>query len=226
MHICSGFDLALNRLKSEVLMMSSLTERLLENAIQGLSKRDGDLCNVTIADDEEVDLLEKQIDKQGIDLMIRFQPVASDMRLVIAIMKLSANLERIADQSVVIARRAKKLISKPAAPELSLIEPIYRSAVSIFRDSLRAFTDGDSELARQLKPRDRELDALNSALNDKMMERMAADPEQVPVYLNLVFIARALERIGDHATNIAEDAFWQAHAEDIRHTFGAVMEAD
>ena len=225
-HIHSGFDLALNGLKNEVLMMSSLTERLLENAIQGLLKRDGDLCNLTIADDEEVDLLEKQVDKQGIDLMIRFHPVASDMRLVIAVMKLSANLERVADQSVVIARRAKKLNSKPAVPELSLIEPLYRVAVSIFRDSLRAFTDGDSELARQLKPRDRELDALNSALNDRMMERMAVDPEQVPVYMNLVFVARALERIGDHATNIAEDAFWQAHAEDIRHTFGAVKEAD
>jgi phosphate transport system protein len=225
-HIHSGFELALNALKNEVLMMSSLTERLFENGIQGLLKRDSDLCNLTIADDEEVDLLEKQIDKQGVELMIRFHPVASDMRLVIAVMKLSANLERIADQSVAIARRAKKLNMKPAVPEISLIDPIYRLAVSIFRDSLRAFTDGDSELARQLKPRDREIDALNSALCERMMERMAVDPEQVPVYMNIVFISRALERVGDHATNIAEDAFWQAHAEDIRHTFGAVMELD
>jgi phosphate transport system protein len=225
-HISSGFDSALNGLKNEVLMMSSLTEQLLEKAIQGLLQRDSDLCNLTIADDEEVDLLEKQIDKQGIELMIRFQPVASDMRLVIAVMKLSANLERIADQSVVIARRGKKLNLRPLVREISLIEPIYRLAISIFRDSLRAFTDGDCELALQLKPRDRELDALNSALGDKMMERMAEDPEQVPAYLNIVFIARALERIGDHATNIAEDAFWQEHAEDIRHTFGAAKESD
>lgn len=225
-HINTEFDSALNGLKNDVLMMSSLTERLLENAIQGLLKRDGDLCNLTIADDEEVDLLEKQIDKQGIEVMIRFQPVASDMRLVIAVMKLSANLERTADQSVIIARRAKKLNQKPAVPEISLVEPLYRLAISIFRDSLRAFTDGDSELALRLKPRDRELDALNAALGDRMMERMATDPEQVPVYLSIIFIARALERVGDHATNIAEDAFWQAHAEDIRHTFGAVKETD
>jgi len=225
-HINAEFDLVLNGLKNDVLMMSSLTERLLENAIQGLLKRDGDLCNLTIADDEEVDLLEKQIDKQGIEVMIRFQPVASDMRLVIAVMKLSANLERIADQSVIIARRAKKLNQKPAVPEISLVEPLYRLAISIFRDSLRAFTDGDSKLALRLKPRDRELDALNAALGDRMMERMATDPEQVPVYLSIIFIARALERVGDHATNIAEDAFWQAHAEDIRHTFGAVKETD
>jgi phosphate transport system protein len=157
-HINTEFDSTLNGLKNDVLMMSSLTERLLENAIQGLLKRDGDLCNLTIADDEEVDLLEKQIDKQGIEVMIRFQPVASDMRLVIAVMKLSANLERIADQSVIIARRAKKLNQKPAVPEISLVEPLYRLAISIFRDSLRAFTDGNSELALRLKPRDRELD--------------------------------------------------------------------
>src|ERR1700737_4232484 len=125
-HIYSNFDSALNSLKNDALMMSSLTERLLENAIQGVLKRDSDLCNLTIADDEEVDLLEKQIDREGIELMIRFHPVASDMRLVISVMKLSANLERIADQSVAIARRAKKLSVKPAVPEVSLTDPLYR----------------------------------------------------------------------------------------------------
>jgi len=223
-HIYSNFDSALNALKNDVLMMSSLAERLLENAIQGLLKRDSDLCNLTIADDEEVDLLEKQVDREGIELIIRFQPVASDMRAVISTMKLSANLERIADQSVAIARRAKKLNQRPAVQETALIEPLYREALAIFRDSLRAFVDGDSNLALQLKPRDRYLDMLNADLNDKLMGRMTADPEQVPTYLNIIFIARALERVGDHATNIAEDAFWQEVAEDIRHTFGAVKE--
>jgi phosphate transport system protein len=146
------------------------------------------------------------------------------MRAVISTMKLSANLERIADQSVAIARRAKKLNQRPAVAETALIEPLYREALAIFRDSLRAFVDGDSNLALQLKPRDRYLDTLNAGLNDKLMERMAIDPEQVPTYLNIIFIARSLERIGDHATNIAEDAFWQEVAEDIRHTFGAVKE--
>src|ERR1700736_3582836 len=173
-HIHSGFELALNALKNEVLMMSSLTERLFENGIQGLLKRDSDLCNLTIADDEEVDLLEKQIDKQGVELMIRFHPVASDMRLVISVMKLSANLERIADQSVVIARRAKKLNLRPTVPEIFLLEPLYREAMGIFRDSLRAFVDGGAKLALELKPRDRYLDTLNSGLNDKLAERMGS----------------------------------------------------
>ena len=97
-HISTSFDAALNSLKNDALMMSSLAERLLENAIQGLLKRDSTLCNLAIADDEEVDTLEKQIDKEGVEIMIRFHPVASDMRQVISTMKLSSNLERIADQ--------------------------------------------------------------------------------------------------------------------------------
>jgi len=223
-HIITSFDAALNSLKNDALMMSSLAERLLENAIQGLLKRDSARCNLAIADDEEVDVLEKQIDKEGVEIMIRFHPVASDMRQVISTMKLSSNLERIADQSVVIARRAKKLNLRPTVPEIFLLEPLYREAIGIFRDSLRAFVDGDADLALQLKPRDRYLDTLNSGLNDKLAERMGTDPDQVPTYLNIVFIARALERIGDHATNIGEDAFWREQAEDIRHTFGAAQE--
>jgi phosphate transport system protein len=220
-HISTSFDSALASLKNDALMMSSLAERLLENAMQGLLKRDSDLCNLTIADDEEVDILEKQIDKEGVDLMIRYHPVASDIRQVISTMKLSSNLERIGDQSVLIARRAKKLNLLPGVQEVSLLEPLYQEAVGILRDSLRAFVDGDTELAIKLKPRDRHLDILNGKFQDKLADRMASDPDNVQVYLNLIFIARALERIGDHATNIGEDAFWLEEAEDIRHTFAA-----
>jgi phosphate transport system protein len=217
-HISTSFDAALDSLKNDALMMSSLAERLLENAMQGLLKRDSALCNLAIADDEEVDILEKQIDKEGVEVMIRYHPVASDIRQVISTMKLSQNLERIADQSVLIARRAKKLNLLPSVPEVSLLEPLYRESISILRDSLRAFVDGDTELALKLKPRDRTVD---SAINDKLADRMVVDPDRVPIYLNLVFIARALERVGDHATNIGEDAFWQEQAEDIRHTHPA-----
>ena len=223
-HIRSQFDAALNSLRNDVLMMSSLTERLLDNAIQGLLRRDSDLCNLSIADDEDVDVLEKQIDKIGIEIILRFQPVASDLRQVISAMKVSNNLERIGDQAVLIARRAKKLNKCPSLREVSFVEPIYREALSIFRDSLRAFVDGDSDLALELKPRDRHLDEIHRAFANTVTERIIADPAQVPSYLNIIFIARALERIGDHATNIAEDAFWQERAEDIRHTFGAVRD--
>jgi phosphate transport system protein len=100
-----------------------------------------------------------------------------------------------------------------------LLEPPYRLAVTIFRDSIRAFADGDYELARTLKFKDRELDALTDDLNEKLVERASVDSELVPNYVDLIFIARALERIGDHATNIAEDSFWRDQAADIRNTY-------
>jgi len=139
-------------------------------------------------------------------------------------MKVSANLERIADHSVTIARRAKHLNNRPAVPELPLLEPPYRLAVTIFRDSIRAFADGDCELARTLKLKDRELDALTDAVSQTLVQRATLDAELVPSYVDLIFVARALERIGDHATNIAEDSFWRDQAADIRHTYGPKKE--
>jgi phosphate transport system protein len=219
-HISSSFDAALYGLKNDVLMMSSLTDRIFQTAFEALLKRDSELCDHVVAEDEEIDILEKQVDQEGVNLLLRFHPVASDMREVVSAMKVSANLERIADQSVTIARRAKHLNNRPAVRELALLEPPYRLAVTIFRDSMRAFADGDCELARTLKLKDRELDSLTDDVNEKLVERATLDAELVPSYVDLIFVARALERIGDHATNIAEDSFWRDQAADIRHTYG------
>jgi len=219
-HISSSFDAALYGLKNDVLMMSSLTDRIFQTAFEALLKRDSELCNHVVAEDEEIDNLEKQVDQDGVSLLLRFHPVASDMREVVSAMKISTNLERIADESVTIARRAKHLNNRPAVRELALLEPPYRLAVAIFRDSMRAFADGDCELARTLKLKDRELDAVTRDLIEKLVARATVDSELVPSYLDLIFVARALERIGDHATNIAEDSFWRDQGADIRHTYG------
>jgi phosphate transport system protein len=223
-HISSSFDAALYSLKNDVLMMSSLTDRIFQMAFEALLKRDSELCDRVVAEDEEIDILEKQVDQEGVNLLLRFHPVASDMREVVSAMKVSANLERIADHSVTIARRAKHLNNRPAVRELPLLEPLYRLAVTIFRDSIRAFADGDCELARTLKLKDRELDALTDAVSQTLVQRATLDAELVPSYVDLIFVARALERIGDHATNIAEDSFWRDQAADIRHTYGPKKE--
>jgi phosphate transport system protein len=219
-HIRSSFDAALYGLKNDVLMMSSITDRIFHTAFEALLNRDSELCDHAVAEDEEVDILEKQVDQDGVSLLLRFQPVASDLREVVSAMKISSNLERIADQSVTIARRAKHLNARPVVRELALLESPYRLAVAIFRDSMRAFADADYEVARTLKLKDRELDALTDNVNEKFIERATLDPEHVPSYVDLIFIARALERIGDHATNIAEESFWRDQAADVRHTYG------
>jgi phosphate transport system protein len=216
-HILGTFDEALASLRNSVLMMASLAERCLDNAMNGLEQRDDDLCAIAIADDEEIDQLEKQIDKDGIDLLLRFQPVASDLRRVVSAMKLSPNIERVADQATNIARRARKLNRHPTLPETRLIRPIYQHALGMFKDSIDAFVREDVQLARDIIPRDHRLDDLNSEAGRRLIECMAQDPDQLRGYLNLIFVARCLERVGDHATNIAEDAVYAAAAEDIRH---------
>lgn len=220
-HILGSFDEALSALRDNVLMMASLTERNLERAFRGLFERDNELCALVIADDEEVDTLEKQVDKDGIELLMRFQPVAVDLRSIIAAMKLSANLERIADQATSIARRARRLNGGMELAETHLLEKMAADATAMLKDSLRAFTDGDMDLAMGLKPRDRELDALNKEINQQMTELAQRQPDHMPTYLDLILIARNIERIGDHATNIAEDAVYVKAAQDMRHAYPA-----
>ena len=108
-HISSSYDAALYGLRNDVLMMSSLTDRILQTAFEAFLARNGELCDQVVAEDEEIDTLEKQVDQEGVGLLIRFHPVASDMREVVSAMKVSTNLERVGDQSVTIARRAKRL---------------------------------------------------------------------------------------------------------------------
>ena len=216
-HILGTFDEALSSLRNNVLMMSSLTERSLDRAVTGLLERDDELCVTAIADDEEIDQLEKQVDKDGVDLLLRFQPVASDLRRVVSAMKLSSNLERMADQAVNIARKGRKLNQHPKLPECELVQPMHAHAMSMFKDSVEAYIREDVELAMALKPRDKVLDEMNANASKRLIQRMAEDPDQLRGYLNLMFIARHLERVGDHATNIAEDAVYAAAAEDIRH---------
>jgi phosphate transport system protein len=216
-HILGTFDEALSNLRNDLLTMVGLTERSLHRAIDGLLQRDDSLCTKAIADDEEVDQLEKQIDKIGLEILLRYQPVASDLRQVISVMKLSPDIERVADEATNIAECARKLNRYPPLAEVNLIVPIQAYAISMFKDSIDAFVREDVELARAIVSRDKPLDDKNASANRRLTERMMQDRDQLLGYLNLTLISRCLERVGDHATNIAEDAVYAAAAEDIRH---------
>jgi phosphate transport system protein len=217
-HILTSFEDALDNLRKDVLVMSSLASRSLENARKGLFERDEDWCNTVIADDEEIDALEIRIDGEGMEIMLRFHPFASDLRNVIASMKTSVNLERASDQSVGIARRARKLIALPLIPATARIEPIFNLASSVFNDAIKSYADNDIELARTIKLRDKELDELNRDFADNLTELMPQNPEHIRVFLELIFVARCLERIGDQAKNMAEDVIYAVSVKDIRHS--------
>jgi phosphate transport system protein len=216
-HILGTFDEALSNLRNDLLTMAGLTERNLYRTVNGLLQRDDNLCTQAIADDEEVDQLEKQIDKAGLEILLRYQPVASDLRLVISALKLSPNIERVADGATNIAECARKLNRHPPLAEVNLIVPVQEHAISMFKDSIDAFVRENVAMARAVVSRDKQLDDMNASANRQLTERMVQDRDQLRGYLNLILISRCFERIGDHATNIAEDAVYAAAAEDIRH---------
>jgi len=218
-HILTSFEAALDNLRKDVLMMSSLTTRSLENSRKGLFDRDEDFCNSVIADDEEIDILEIQVDNEGIEIMMRFHPFASDLRNVIAAMKTSVNLERAADQCVGIARRVKKLLLHEQIAQTLRIEPIFQMSASLLHDSIKAYANNDIELASTIKNRDKLLDTLNREFADTLTDLMPENAGHIRAFIELIFIARCLERIGDQAKNIAEDTIFAVTVKDVRHTF-------
>ena len=143
-HILGTFDEALSDLRNDLLTMAGLTERSLYRAINGLLQRDDTLCTKAIADDEEVDQLEKQIDKAGLEILLRYQPVASDLRQVVSAIKLSPNIERVADEATNIAECARKLNGHPPLAEVKSIVPIQAHAISMFKDGIDAFVREDA----------------------------------------------------------------------------------
>ena len=217
-HIIREFDDAFGKLGKTVSVMASQCLLNLERAITGLMKRDIDLCRAVIADDNDIDEAERNIDAFGLEILVRFHPVASDLRKVITSMKMAANLERISDHAVNSSKRARKMLNKPEIPETQLVEPVYKLADRLLRDALVSFTDLDASLGASLRERDQEIDRAHKRVIATLSERIEEGGELTEAYLHLIFVVRSLERIGDLAVNIGEDAVFLDRAEDIRYT--------
>ena len=216
-HIIKDFDTSLKEMKGGVLTMAAKSRHNLERAIQALLKRDKELANSVIADDDEVDDLEREIDHRGMDILVKYQPMATDLRLVVTSMKISMNLERISDHAVNIAKRAKKIMSTPELADVTLVEPVYSLADNLLRDAISSYSDGNSVLGASLHARDKELDRLYKSATAQFGERIEDTAGRSQEYLHLIFIVRSLERIGDLASNIGEDSVYLEHARDLRH---------
>lgn len=216
-HILRDFDLAISALRNEVLTMAAKARHNLERAIRALLERNVELANAVIADDDEVDDCERKIDQLGMDIMVRYHPVASDLRLVVSSMKISMNLERISDHATNIAKRAKKLSAGNDLPDATLIEPLYTLADHLLRDAISAYSDRNAALGASLHARDKELDRMHNAANATFGSRIEQSTGRSQDYLHLILVTRSLERVGDLATNIGEDAVFLDVAKDLRH---------
>ena len=216
-HILSNFNDALQELRDTTLTMAAGAQRNLHNTIQGLLLRDRQLCNQAIADDEDEDQLEIQIDNLGLQIIVRFQPVATDLRMVIGAMKTATNLERISDQAVSIAKRARKILKNDEVPEIARIEGLYQVAAGMLADAVTAYADSDTELALKVIDSQKSLKKTHKKTARFFSGKLESDTGHYRDYLDLVFICRWLDRVGGLATNIAEDIVFEITSTDIRH---------
>ena len=216
-HILQDFDDAISALRGEVLAMAGKSRQNLERAVRALLERNSELANAVIADDDEVDEHERHIDKLGMEIMLRFHPIATDLRLVVSSMKVSSNLERISDHAVNIAKRAKKMGKAPELGDTTLVEPLYTLADCLLRDAVLSYSDHDAELGAALHTRDKKLDRMYKSASATFSERIEQGSDQVQDYLHLILVVRSIERVGDLAVNIGEDAVFAESARDLRH---------
>jgi phosphate transport system protein len=211
------FDEQIADLKQELLLMSGRAEAIIRKALESLARRDPALAEEVFADDSAIDRMEIDVEESCIQLLALQQPLASDLRLITAALKISADLERMGDHAVNIAGCAKRLASKAPVKPLADLAELAEKSIAMLRDALDAFVRGDAEAARRLVRRDDEVDALNRQLFAELMRRMIADPQQVERSMTLVLVGRNLERIADLATNVAEEVVFIAEARIIKH---------
>ncbi len=216
-HIFQEMDLSMSALKEKVQLMASLTCQNAKNAIQALLNKDVNLARIVIGEDSEVDELEVKIDQLGIDILIRFHPMASDLRAVITAMKIAHNLERISDHAVNIAKRAKKICKSQSPIEVDMVEPLFKMAEQILNDALLSYQDRDSELGQGLHAADKQLDAAYKQVSASLSSRLESPGTNAENILHLILVARSIERMGDLAVNIGEDSVFLSKARDIRH---------
>ncbi len=217
-HTLGVIDEAFSRLRAEILIMAAQTRTNLINAINGLFERDTALCNQAIADDSDVDLLEKKIDREGTEIIVRYTPFATDLRRVLGAMKVAAELERISDQAVGIARRGRKLNESPALDDVFLVRSLTDAILAIYDEAVLVFEEENVERALQIKPMDKKIDVLHRELIEEMNRGMEKHPDRLKDYLEVVFLIRFLERAADHAVNIGENAIYIRSGQDIRYT--------
>jgi phosphate transport system protein len=210
------FDQELGELKTKLLAMGSNAEVAVTRAIRAFSERDDDLARQVKQDDDILDEFEKEVDEVSIQLLAK-APLASELRLIAVAMKISHDLERVGDEATTIARRALELNRDAKLPMDIDLLAMADQVLQMLREALETFVHRDAARARAIIPRDKAVDSLNKQAQRILASHMVEQPATISRCLSLMTIAKSLERIGDHATNIAEEVVYLHEGEDIRH---------
>jgi len=207
----------LEDLQGRLLEMGTLVESAIHNSVRALMERSESLAHQVLGNEDRINHLEIEIDELAVRLLALQQPMAKDLRFLTAAIKINTDLERMGDLAVNIVERAIALMSRPPVKPLIDIPQMARTAESMVRKSLDAFVKREPELARSVLLSDDTVDRLRDSIHLELISFMQEDPESIPQALDLILVARHLERIADHATNIAEDTLFLVKGVDVRH---------
>jgi len=211
------FQQGLDELKQELLAMGGLAEQAIDRATEAYRRRDVRLCKQVLEGEKDLNAAERRIDELALDLLAMQQPMAVDLRFVTAVMKINADLERVGDLAVNIVERIMNIIKLPEADLPIDIPRMASTSAGMVRRALEAFVEAKADLAEAVLRMDDVVDRMNDEAYIRLTERMMKDKEAIPQALDVMLIARSLERVADHATNIAEDVIFWVHGADVRH---------
>ncbi|HYV73463.1 MAG TPA: phosphate signaling complex protein PhoU [Candidatus Binatia bacterium] len=213
----SRFQNGLDELKEKLLRMGGLAEQAIDQAIEAYRTRDAKYCQKVLINENDINQAEREIDELALDLLAMQQPMAIDLRFIMAVVKINADLERVGDQAVNIAQRVLDLISEPEVQLPVDIPRMGASVTAMVQRSLESFLDGKAEVAEAVLQMDNVVDRMKDEAFVVLVQKMIAEPQTTRAALNVLLIARNLERIADHATNIAEDVIFWVRGADVRH---------
>ncbi|HEY5514122.1 MAG TPA: phosphate signaling complex protein PhoU [Geomonas sp.] len=217
-HFSRLFDAELNEIREKLLEMGGKVELMIANALRSLLERNTELAEETIAFDHEINRLEMEIDEKCLEVLARRQPAARDLRFITLALKIVTDLERIGDQCTNIAKRVKELNQEPSLKPYIDLPRMAQAASTMVKEALDAFVRGDENLAIKVCEDDQVVDDLNEQIQRELLTFMLGDPSTISRAIKINYISKCLERIADHATNVAEMVIFMIKGKDIRHT--------
>jgi len=215
------FQQGLDDLKQKLLQMGGMAESAIEAAAESYLQRDPKLCQLVFERENSINDAERAIDELAIDLLAMQQPMAVDLRFILAVLKINSDIERVGDQAVNIAQRTMDLVTEPEIADLPVdIGRMTATVLTMMRRALESFLSGKAEVAAAVLEMDNIVDRMKDEAFVTLVQRMKRDPERTQAYLNVLLITRNLERVADHATNISEDVIFWVRGADVRHRVG------
>ena len=215
------FQQGLDDLKQKLLQMGGMAESAIEAAAESYLQRDPKLCQLVFEREDSINAAERTIDELALDLLAMQQPMAVDLRFIVAVLKINSDIERVGDQAVNIVQRTMSLLTEPEVADIPVdIARMTATVLTMLRRALESFLSAKAEVAQAVLEMDNIVDRMKDEAFVVLVQRMKQDPERAQAYLDVLLITRNLERVADHATNISEDVICWVRGADVRHRVG------